>query len=86
MNLSALLPVLNSAIGAVAAFRGNAEQAKTNSMVQDAVAVIGAVVPLVQQFANGTEVTPEQVRAALAGKDAALSAFDDEIARQELTR
>jgi hypothetical protein len=78
-----ILPLLNSALAVIAAFKGTAAQAKAASVVQDALAIIGALSPLVQQFGSGTEVTPDQVRAALAGKDAALAAFDQEIARQE---
>jgi hypothetical protein len=76
-----LLPMLNSAIGVFGAFQGTAAQAKMSGTVQDALGVITALTPLVQSFASGTEVTPEQVRVALAGKDAAIAAFDAEIAR-----
>jgi hypothetical protein len=81
--LIAILPLLNSALAVVAAFKGSAAQAKASSLVQDALAIIGALSPLVQQFGSGTDVTADQVKAALAGKDAALAAFDQEIARQE---
>jgi hypothetical protein len=81
--LIAILPLLNSALAVVAAFKGSAAQAKASALVQDALAIIGALSPLVQQFGSGAEVTPDQVKAALAGKDAALAAFDQEIARQE---
>jgi len=74
------LPLLQSAISIFGQFKGTAAAAKVNSDVQDAVSVIDALVPLVTQFGGGVEVTPEDVRKALAGKDAALKAFDAEIA------
>lgn len=70
------------AFDTIAGFTGNAAAAKASAAVQDAVSVIAAVTPLVQSFANGQEVTPEQVKAALAGKDAALAEFDKLIAQK----
>jgi hypothetical protein len=75
--------LIQSALGIIATFKGNAEVAKVTGYVQDAVSVVSALTPLVTQFANGTEVTPEDVRVALAGKDDALKAFDDMIAQKE---
>lgn len=79
----AVLPLLQSAISTIAAFKGDAAAAKTTGYVQDAASVIAAVTPLVQSFANGNEVTPDDVKAALAGKDAALSEFDKLIAQKD---
>lgn len=79
--IAALLPLLNTALEVFGQFKGSAAQAKATGYVQDALSVINAATPLVQQFGNGIEVTPDQVRAALAGKDAALAAFDAEIAK-----
>jgi len=75
-----MLPIFNTALGVIGAFTGNAQAAKATGYVQDAVAVVTALTPLVQQFAGGQEVTQDQVRAALAGKDAALASFDAAIA------
>lgn len=75
-----VLSMLTQALGVVGQFKGNAQVAKTTGYVQDAVQVVGALAPLVQQFGAGHEVTPDDVRAALAGKDAALKSFDELIA------
>lgn len=80
--IKSLMPVLQSAFSVVAAFKGSAATAKTTSGIQDAIQIIGAVVPLVQQFGAGQEVTPEEARAALGTSTRALIDFDDEIARQ----
>lgn len=80
-TLLALLPLLNNALDVFGAFNGSAAEAKATGYVQDALSVINAVTPLVQQFGNGTEVTPDQVRAALAGMHQALADFDAEIAK-----
>jgi hypothetical protein len=81
--IASLLPMIQAALGVIGAFKGSAAQAKTTSKVQDAISVVAAVTPLIQQFGAGTEVTEDQVRAALAGMDAALADFDAEIARQQ---
>ena len=80
-NFLSLLPMFQSAISTVASFTGNALEAKTTGYIQDAVHIVTAFTPLVQQFAGGTEVTEEDVRNALAGKDAALAELDAEIAK-----
>lgn len=50
-------------------------------LLTDALAVAQAVTPLVQQFTEtGREPTDDEVRQALAGKDAALKRFDELIA------
>lgn len=77
-----IVPLIQTALGVIGAFQGNAQTAKVTGQIQDAIGVVTALTPLVQQFTSGQEVTPEQVRAALAGKDAALAAFDAEIAKQ----
>ncbi len=79
--LLALLPLLNTALGVFGQFKGTAAQAKATGYVQDALSIVNVVTPLVQQFGNGKEITPDQVRAALAGKDKALADFDAEIAK-----
>ncbi len=80
-SLASIFPVLQSAIGVISSFSGNAQAAKVAAHVQDAVSVVTALTPLVQQFAGGQDVTEAQVRTALAGKDAALAALDAEIAK-----
>jgi hypothetical protein len=74
---------IQAALSIIGAFKGDAQTAKVTGYVQDAVGVIHALTPLVTQFGNGREVTPEDVRAALAGKDDALKAFDDLIAQKD---
>lgn len=78
-----IVPLIQTALGVIATFKGSAQVAKTVGYVQDAVGVVNALTPLVTQFGNGQEVTPEDVRAALAGKDAALAEFDKLIAAKE---
>lgn len=78
--LTVALPLLQSALGVIGAFKGTAQQARATGYVQDAVSLIGALYPLLEQFSKGADVTPEQVKAALAGKDEALKQLDDLIA------
>lgn len=52
--------------------------------VTDATAIIAALMPLIErQTSGGEEVTEEDVRQALAGKDAALKRLDELIAQQD---
>jgi hypothetical protein len=81
-TISSVIPILSGAFDVIAAFKGNAQEARQNQPVQDAFDVIKSITPLVNTFVNGTEVSPEQVRAALATKSDALSVFDQEIAKQ----
>lgn len=74
-----VLPMIQSALSIVGQFSGSAAVAKTTGYVTDAVGVITALTPLVKSFSEGNEVTEEDVRAALAGKDKALLEFDDLI-------
>lgn len=77
------LPLLTSALDVFRAFKGDAAAAQADSKVQDAVGIFGAVAPLVEGFfARGEPVTPDQVRASLAGFTAALAAADAEILKQ----
>lgn len=74
-----ILPLIQSALGILGQFKGSAAQAKATGYIQDAVGVVTALTPLVQQFTGGKEVTQDDVRAALAGKDKALADLDAEI-------
>ena len=74
--LLSVIPMISNALSVVAAFNGNANVAKATGYVQDAIGVVNALTPLVTQFGRGEEVTEDDVRAALAGKDAALEDFD----------
>lgn len=80
--ITVVLPLLQQAIALFGAFKGNAAQAKADTALQSAMAVINAFTPLVQQFASGVEVTPAMVRASLDKQHAAMAAFDAEIAKQ----
>ncbi len=75
-----ILPLIQSAIGIIGTFNGSAQMAKNTGYVQGAIGVITKLTPLVQQFGAGKEVTPDDVRLALAGMDAAISEFDALIA------
>ncbi len=74
-----IIPMLNTALGVIGAFKGSAQAAKVTGYVQDAVSVVTALSPLVTQFGSGKEVTEEDVRAALAGMDTALNEFEATI-------
>lgn len=80
--LATLLSLINPALGVLAAFKGSAQTAKVTGYIQDAAGVVNAVVPLINQFASGKEVTPDDVRSALAGMDAKIAEFDALIAAQ----
>jgi len=75
-----VVSMLQTATQVIGMFNGGAKLAKGNAAVQDALGVVSALTPLVQQFGAGEEITPADVRAALAGKDAALSSLDALIA------
>ena len=81
MPITTILSLISTAVDVVKSFNGSAAVAKATGYVQEAVGVISALTPLVQQFGNGKEVTLEDVRAALAGKDAALATLDEAIAK-----
>lgn len=77
-----VISMIQTALGVVSAFKDSPQVAKATGYVQDAVSVVNALTPLVTQFASGTDVTPADVKAALAGKDAALFEFDRMIAEK----
>jgi hypothetical protein len=53
------------------------------TMLTDLMSAAQALVPLVQQQLDGKEVTDEDMRAALRGKDAAMMMLDAQIAQRE---
>ncbi len=75
-----ILPLIQSAFDVIGSFRGTAAAASTASHVQEAIGVVNALTPLVTRFTSGEEVTADDVRVALAGKDSALAEFDKAIA------
>lgn len=81
-TIAGLMPLVQQAAGVIAAFQGDAKAAATTQKIADAVEVLNAGAQLAESFSRGIEVTPEDVRAALAGMDDALASFDAEIARQ----
>lgn len=76
------ISLIQTALSVVGSFKGSPQVAKTTGYVQDALSVVSALTPVVQQWGAGVEVTPEDVKAALAGKDAALAEFDKLIAEK----
>lgn len=80
--LTVALPMIQTALTILGQFKGSAVEAKASGYVQDAVGVITALSPLIESFSNGTEVTEEDLRVALAGKDAAIAALDAMIAQK----
>ena len=81
-TLAGLMPLVQSAAGVIAAFRGDAAAASTDAKIADAVEILQAGADLATAFSRGEEVTPENVRNALAGMDDAIADFDAEIAKQ----
>ena len=79
--LATLISLIQPALGVIGAFQGSATQARIATQIQDAMGVFNAVKPLIDQFTSGTEVTPEQVRAALDRFPDALAVLDAEIAK-----
>lgn len=80
MPLATILQLIAGATSVLQQFDGSPQVAKGTAYVQEAVSTISALAPLVEQFGNGDEVTLEDVREALAGKDAALAKLDEIIA------
>jgi len=85
-TITGVLGLINPALGLIGSFVGSAATSesvtKITSQVQDAVGVVTALAPIVQQFGNGEEVTPADVQSALDGMDAALATFDKLIAEK----
>ena len=75
-----VIPLITGALDVIKMFNGNAQVAKATGYVQDAVGIVNALTPLVVQFGRGDEVTEDDVRNALAGKDQALADFNKAIA------
>jgi hypothetical protein len=80
--ITSLMPVIKAAAETIASFTGDDNAARTDSTITNAFDVIGAIVPLIDTFASGGDVTSEDAREALDGFDQALADFDAEIARQ----
>jgi hypothetical protein len=80
--IKSILPLIQAAAQTINSFVGDDNAARNDATITDAFDVITAVVPLIDTFVNGDEVTPDDVRQALAGYDQALADFDAEIARQ----
>lgn len=78
--IGTILALIQGATSIVQTFSGDAKLAKTTAYVTEAVGTIAALTPLVEQWASGEEVTLEDARKALEGKDAALSKLDEIIA------
>ena len=71
-----VMPLIQSALGIIGAFKGSAQAAKITDGVQDALAVVAALTPLLTQWGSGTQVTADDVRTALAGLDTTLDDFE----------
>jgi hypothetical protein len=79
--LTTVLPLINGAISILGQFGGvSSTVAKATPVITEAVGVITSLSPLLDSFSKGQTVTADDVRAALAGKDAALAEFDKVIA------
>lgn len=78
----AILPLIQSALGVLGAFKGTAVQAQATGYVQDAMSVVTALTPLVQQFTSGKEVTADDLVATLAGMHKSLDDNDALIAEK----
>lgn len=71
------------AFGVLSAFKGNQQLAKADAAFQDATKVIAAVVPLVQQYAAGQDVTEQDVRDSFARVGASFDELDALIAAKK---
>jgi len=78
-----ILPLIQMALGILGQFKGSAVQAQATGYVQDATNLITALVPLVQQYTSGKEVTAEDLAAALAGMHRAVDDLDALIAAKD---
>lgn len=76
------MPLIKRAADTIAQFTGTSEEARGNSVITDALEIIGTLAPIIDSFSRGSEVTLDQVRNSLAGMHEALSDLDEEIARQ----
>lgn len=81
--ITGVLGLINPALGLIGTLvssfgKGDASAKfdKVSGQLQDAAGVVTALAPLVKQFADGEEITPENVRDALADMDEALEEFD----------
>lgn len=87
--IQGLMPLLKAAADTIAAFTGNSDAARVDSLFTNATGVVNAVAPLINSFTQGMEVTEDDVRNALAGSDQAIADFDQAIAeakaRQDTT-
>ena len=79
LPLATILPLISGAVQILTQFNGSAKVAAVTPYVAEAVGVITSLAPILQGYANGTEVTEDDVRAALAGKDKALAELDEAI-------
>lgn len=80
MGITTILQLIAGAVSVVQQFDGGAAMAKATGYVQEAIGTIAALTPLVEKWGSGEEVTLEDARQALAGKDDALKRLDDIIA------
>lgn len=83
--IQGLMPLLKAAADTIAAFTGNEDAARVDTLFTNATGVINAVTPLINSFTQGMDVTEEDARAALADMDEALADFDAEIAKGDTT-
>lgn len=81
-SILSVVNMISSAVGVIGSFTGGPAAAKVSGVVQDAVGVVKALTPLVEKFGAGEDVTSDDVKAALAGKDQALAEFDRLIAEK----
>lgn len=91
-TIGTILGMINPALGAIGNVVGMLSGAgseapskfdKVAGQVKDAANVATSLVPLLQQFADGKEVTPDDVRAALHGSADALAKFEERIVAAE---
>jgi hypothetical protein len=84
--LTTVLPILSGAVQVLSQFSGvSSTVAKATPLIGEAVGVITSLSPLLDNFSRGQTVTADDVRAALAGKDAALAEFDRVITQKSGT-
>lgn len=80
--IKSAMPLVARAADTIAQFSGTSDEARGNSLITDALEIIGTLAPIIDSFSRGSAVTLDQVRDSLAGMHQALSDLDAEIARQ----
>lgn len=81
--IDSLKPIAQSALDVIKAFTGTPQQASSDSRIGDAMDILKAAIPLIDDWAHGMDITQDDVEAAFVDMDSARDAFRAEIAKQQ---